>query len=89
MSLNCHLTYILAKKTKVVLNEMLSWSGDSFNVLDEKSHVLYNIKGKLLSLRDTITIYDTKNKKVAVVYQKIFSLRTTFQIFKPIPVNTI
>ena len=38
------------KKTKVVLNEMLSWSGDSFNVLDEKSHVLYNIKGKLLSL---------------------------------------
>jgi len=74
------------KETNVQLREMLSWSGDSFSVLDENSHILYNIKGKLFSLRDTMTIYDSTNHKVAVVQQKIFSLRTIFQIFKYKPV---
>ena len=48
----------LTQKTSFILREkMMSWSGD-FDIKDDRDNICYKVKGKILTLRDVMTVLD-------------------------------
>eukprot|EP00947_MAST-08B_sp_MAST-8B-sp1_P004727 g4727.t1 len=62
-----------------------SWSGDDFNVRDGSGSTVFVVKGNALSLRDRVVIADAQGNLIAMMQEKIVSLRKEFQVysFKP------
>ena len=82
---------ITTKQTGFVLKQkMWSWSGDSFDIKDHEGNIVYKVKGKALSLRDTMHVSDANDTKVAVLQKKLAASRTpyggiTFQLYSYAP----
>jgi hypothetical protein len=82
---------ITTKQTGFVLKQkMWSWSGDSFDIKDHEGNIVYKVKGKALSLRDTMHVSDANDTKVAVLQKKLAASRSpyggiTFQLYSYAP----
>ena len=77
---------ITTKQTGFVLKQkMWSWSGDSFDIKDHEGNIVYKVKGKALSLRDTMHVSDANDTKVAVLQKKLAAFRSTFQLYSYAP----
>lgn len=65
--------------------QFFSWSGDDFNVRDGSGSTVFIVKGNALSLRDRVVIADAQGNLIAMMQEKIVSLRKEFQVysFKP------
>lgn len=65
--------------------QFFSWSGDDFNVRDGSGNTVFIVKGNALSLRDRVVIADPQGNLIAMMQEKIVSLRKEFQVysFKP------
>ena len=72
----------LAQKTSFILREkMMSWSGD-FDIKDDRDNICYKVKGKLLTMRDVMTVLDPSGAPVCVLKAKLMSCRPMYQIYK-------
>ena len=82
---------ITTKQTGFVLKQkMWSLSGDSFDIKDHEGNIVYKVKGKALSLRDTMHVSDANDTKVAVLQKKLAASRSpyggiTFQLYSYAP----
>lgn len=65
----------------IVKQKFFSWTGDDFKVVDQAGAVRFIVKGKVLSIRDKMVITDHEGNKVAMLQQKLLSLRKTFVVY--------
>lgn len=56
-----------------------SWF-DDYDIYDEEGHTVYTVKGKL-SWGHKLVIYDTQNREVAMVQERVISLLPKFEIY--------
>ncbi len=63
-----------------VIREKFFSIGDDFDVLDEHGTKLYHVDGKVLSVRDKVTIEDPSGTEVASVHRQLVALRPTYEI---------
>ena len=69
------------KKTYILREKMMSWSGD-FDIKDDQDNICYKVKGKVLTLRDVMTILNPSGEPVAVLKAKLAACRATYQLYK-------
>mmetsp|Transcript_50472 Transcript_50472/g.110107 ORF Transcript_50472/g.110107 Transcript_50472/m.110107 type:complete len:220 (-) Transcript_50472:134-793(-) len=60
---------------------MFSWSGDSFKIKKEDGTEFMQVQGKVMTMRDRMTLKDMDNKPIAVCIKKVFSLAPSFYIY--------
>lgn len=63
----------------LIKQRVFSWT-DSYDVYDEDGHQKYFVKAEFLALGHQIHVYDTQNREVGCIRQKLFTLLPEFEI---------
>jgi len=63
-----------------VIRERFFSIGDDFDVLDEHGTKVYHVDGKVLSVRDKVSIESPGGEELATVHRHLVALRPTYEI---------
>jgi uncharacterized protein YxjI len=65
---------------RYMIRQVLFRLGNDSEITDESGQRVYEVDGKVLSLRDVLVIKDTAGNQVAQVQRKLIALRPTYEI---------
>lgn len=65
-----------------MMKQKLFTIGDRFTVKDEKQHVAYYVDGQIFTIGDKLSFKNSFGEELFFIQQKVFSLITTYTIFR-------
>jgi uncharacterized protein YxjI len=68
---------------RYTLKERIFSLRESYYIQDETGQNAFEVRGRLLSLRDALTLYDLKTGEEISIHEKMLSLRPVYMIERP------
>jgi uncharacterized protein YxjI len=65
---------------RYVIREQLFRLGEDSDITDESGNMVFQVDGKVLTLRDRLILRDQSGQEVATVHRRLMALRPTYEI---------
>jgi uncharacterized protein YxjI len=65
---------------RYVIREQMFRLGEDSDITDASGHPVFQVDGKVLTLRDRLIIRDRSGQEVAAVHRRLMAFRPTYEI---------
>lgn len=73
-------SWLEGEHVRYVIRERFFRLGEDSDITDESGHPVFQVDGKVMTLRDRLVIRDMAGQEVATVHRRLFALRPTYEI---------